>query len=553
MTQTGSARFEGDSWDLASSVGLTATMVAAARAVAGRAPGALVNDQFAEPLVRAVGVDFFVRMASGELDPDELAEDEANGLRRFADAMAIRTHYFDNFFLDATRAGIRQAVILASGLDSRAYRLRWPAGTIVFEVDQPQVIDFKTTTLAGLGAAPTTDRRTVAVDLRDDWPTALQKAGFDNAQRTAWIAEGLLGYLSAEAQDRLLDQITAQSVPGSQFATEVLRDINRLNEEELRGRMRRLAERFRRTSWDPAAALAPRIRRRSAWRPPARPNRMLPAGTSRLGGLGRGRAGDHRHGRERPGHLRARLAQCRGSVTLFSMIGVNPDPDVHLAVDKLAEHHPDLDAGINSHEPSRLLVVDALLCGSDLVVDAAGGSPGSIAGGAHFFGSSSEDVAVLIWGERPQLQALTRAGWTLLDGEAQLFVQVVELGDDLCARILGELIERHAHHRFGGQVRGAQQVHDRLDGGGLVGGLHDGVCDLMPTFQRGEQGIGDLSTGRGLVVICHCISVERHTSSCAMHLGPPSGQLRAAERQEPAIAFLGRPRPVGTGFDNAVG
>lgn len=234
MTQTGSARFEGDSWDLASSVGLTATMVAAARAVAGRAPGALVNDQFAEPLVRAVGVDFFVRMASGELDPDELAEDEANGLRRFADAMAIRTHYFDNFFLDATRAGIRQAVILASGLDSRAYRLRWPAGTIVFEVDQPQVIDFKTTTLAGLGAAPTTDRRTVAVDLRDDWPTALQKAGFDNAQRTAWIAEGLLGYLSAEAQDRLLDQITAQSVPGSQFATEVLRDINRLNEEELR-------------------------------------------------------------------------------------------------------------------------------------------------------------------------------------------------------------------------------------------------------------------------------------------------------------------------------
>ncbi|CKV35093.1 Conserved protein of uncharacterised function%2C possible S-adenosylmethionine-dependent methyltransferase [Mycobacterium tuberculosis] len=250
MTQTGSARFEGDSWDLASSVGLTATMVAAARAVAGRAPGALVNDQFAEPLVRAVGVDFFVRMASGELDPDELAEDEANGLRRLADAMAIRTHYFDNFFLDATRAGIRQAVILASGLDSRAYRLRWPAGTIVFEVDQPQVIDFKTTTLAGLGAAPTTDRRTVAVDLRDDWPTALQKAGFDNAQRTAWIAEGLLGYLSAEAQDRLLDQITAQSVPGSQFATEVLRDINRLNEEELRGRMRRLAERFRRHGLD---------------------------------------------------------------------------------------------------------------------------------------------------------------------------------------------------------------------------------------------------------------------------------------------------------------
>ncbi|OSC42931.1 class I SAM-dependent methyltransferase [Mycobacterium decipiens] len=246
MTQMGSARFDGDSWDLESSVGLTATMVAAARAVAGRASGALVNDQFAEPLVRAVGVDFFVRVASGELDLGELAEDEANALLRFADAMAIRTHYFDNFFLDATRAGIRQAVILASGLDSRAYRLPWPAGTTVFEVDQPQVIDFKTRTLANLGAAPTTDRRAVAVDLRDDWPAALKEAGFDPAQRTAWIAEGLLGYLSADAQNRLLDQITGQSAPGSRFATEGLPDVNHLNEEELRQRMQLLSERWNR-------------------------------------------------------------------------------------------------------------------------------------------------------------------------------------------------------------------------------------------------------------------------------------------------------------------
>src|SRR5271154_7200760 len=124
MTQAGSTRFDGDSWDLASSVGLTATMVAAARAGASRASdgsNALVNDQFAAPLVRAVGVDFFSRMASGELDPRDLDEDAARNMRRFPDAMAIRTKYFDEFFLDATRAGIRQAVILASGLDSRAY------------------------------------------------------------------------------------------------------------------------------------------------------------------------------------------------------------------------------------------------------------------------------------------------------------------------------------------------------------------------------------------------------------------------------------------------
>jgi methyltransferase (TIGR00027 family) len=245
MTQLSSARFDGDTWDLASSVGLTATMVAAARAVASRAPSgsrALVNDQFAAPLVRAVGVDFFARMATGELDPRDLDEDAAKGMRRFADAMGLNTRYFDEFFIDATRVGIRQAVILASGLDSRAYRLPWPAGTTVYEVDQPQVIDFKTTTLAGLGAQPTADRRAVAIDLRDDWPAALKRAGFHPTQRTAWIAEGLLGYLTAEAQDRLLDQITALSVSGSRLATEGLIDINELNEEELRRRMQRQSD-----------------------------------------------------------------------------------------------------------------------------------------------------------------------------------------------------------------------------------------------------------------------------------------------------------------------
>ena len=250
MTQLGSARFEGDTWDLASSVGLTATMVAAARAVASRTPGAPANDQFAAPLVRAVGVDFFARMATGELDPTDLDEDAAKGMRRFADAMATRTRYFDEFFLDATRAGIRQAVILASGLDSRAYRLSWPAGTVVYEVDQPAVIEFKTTTLAGLGAEPTADRRAVAVDLRDDWPAALERAGFDRTRPTAWIAEGLLGYLPADAQDRLLDRITAQSVPGSRFATEGLLDINALNEPELRRRMRRQSQMWNRHGYE---------------------------------------------------------------------------------------------------------------------------------------------------------------------------------------------------------------------------------------------------------------------------------------------------------------
>jgi methyltransferase (TIGR00027 family) len=250
MTRMGNARSEGDTWDLASSVGVTATMVAAARAVATRSRDALINDQLAEPLVRAVGVDFFTKMASGELDPRDLDDDEAEGLQRFADAMAVRTEYFDNFFLGATGAGIRQAVILASGLDSRAYRLPWPSGTTVFEVDQPQVIDFKTATLAGLGAQPTADRHAVAIDLRDDWPAALTQAGLDPAQPVAWIAEGLLGYLPAEAQDRLLYQITAHSAPGSRLATEHLLHINALNEEELRRRMQRQTDRWREHGFD---------------------------------------------------------------------------------------------------------------------------------------------------------------------------------------------------------------------------------------------------------------------------------------------------------------
>jgi methyltransferase (TIGR00027 family) len=134
--------------------------------------------------------------------------------------ITVRTRFFDDFFLQATGSGIRQAVILASGLDTRAYRLPWPAGTRVFEIDQPEVIQFKTQTLARLGAEPTAQRHTVAIDLRDDWPSALVEAGFDTGQPTAWSAEGLLVYLPPEAQDRLFDNIVALSARGSRIATE---------------------------------------------------------------------------------------------------------------------------------------------------------------------------------------------------------------------------------------------------------------------------------------------------------------------------------------------
>jgi methyltransferase (TIGR00027 family) len=244
-------RTDNDTWDLATSVGATATMVAAARAVATNADNPLINDRFAEPLVRAVGVDFLTKWAAGDLAAADIDDDESTWkLAQMPDAMAVRTRFFDAFFADATQAGIRQAVILASGLDARAYRLGWPAGMTVFEVDQPQVIAFKTETLAELGAEPTADRRPVAIDLRQDWPAALVEAGFDHTQPTAWIAEGLLGYLPPEAQDRLLDNISALSADGSRLATEAIPDMPDVDHEKAREMMRKATEKWREHGFD---------------------------------------------------------------------------------------------------------------------------------------------------------------------------------------------------------------------------------------------------------------------------------------------------------------
>jgi methyltransferase (TIGR00027 family) len=211
------ARTDNDSWDLASSVGATATAVAASRAVASQGPDALLDDPFAEPLVRAVGLDTFVKIVDGEAFNDD---DPWMNRRTMSEQIAVRTRFFDDFLTGSAESGIRQAVILAAGLDTRSYRLAWPAGTVVFEVDQPEVIAFKTARLDDLGAVPKATRKTVAIDLRDDWPAALREAGFDTAQPTAWIAEGLLPYLPPDAQDRLFDNITALSAPGSRLATE---------------------------------------------------------------------------------------------------------------------------------------------------------------------------------------------------------------------------------------------------------------------------------------------------------------------------------------------
>ena len=214
-----SLRTAGDSWAITELVGATALGVAASRAVETAGASPLIRDDFARTLVSSAG-PAWARLADPELAWLDGDEHGRRVHRLGVDYQAVRTHFFDEYFDNAVRAGVRQAVILAAGLDSRAYRLTWPSGTAVYEIDQPKVLEYKTGILESHGAAPTALRRPVPVDLRDDWPAALTAAGFDRAQPTAWLAEGLLPYLPSDAQDRLFEMVTALSAPGSQIAVE---------------------------------------------------------------------------------------------------------------------------------------------------------------------------------------------------------------------------------------------------------------------------------------------------------------------------------------------
>jgi methyltransferase (TIGR00027 family) len=215
-------RTHDDTWDIATSVGTTAVMVAAARSVETDRPNPLIRDPYAKLLVTQAGAGVWESMLDDTLVEKVHAFDsEAAAIfQHMRSYQAVRTHFFDAHFAEAVAAGIRQVVILASGLDSRAYRLDWPTGTTVYEIDQPKVLAYKSQTLASHGATPSADRREVPIDLRQDWPAALIAAGFDPEAPTAWLAEGLLMYLPADAQDRLFTQLTELSAPGSRIAAE---------------------------------------------------------------------------------------------------------------------------------------------------------------------------------------------------------------------------------------------------------------------------------------------------------------------------------------------
>ena len=216
-------RTDNDSWDITQSVGATALGVAAARAVETESENPLINDPFARVFLNAAGEGMWSIYADPKLlaKAIELEPDVRTRIQLMVDFMATRTAFFDEFFVNAADTGVRQVVILASGLDARTWRLPWPDGTVVYELDQPKVLDFKLATLRDHGAHPTAQLVTIPIDLRQDWPKALQEAGFDASRPAAWSAEGLVRYLPAQAQDLLFTRIHELSAAGSWLASNV--------------------------------------------------------------------------------------------------------------------------------------------------------------------------------------------------------------------------------------------------------------------------------------------------------------------------------------------
>lgn len=186
-----------------SNVSRTAVVIAQARALETAREDRLFDDPLARFFVETTGA---IQVAeAGRLNQEHFA---------------LRTRFFDDYLVAACEQGVRQVVLLAAGLDTRAFRLPWPSGVHVFEVDLPGLVAFKEAVVGAHRAAPACDRSVIVADLRDDWPGALTAAGFDPDEPTAWLVEGLLMYLSATEGGALLRAVTALSATGSSLAVE---------------------------------------------------------------------------------------------------------------------------------------------------------------------------------------------------------------------------------------------------------------------------------------------------------------------------------------------
>lgn len=181
-------------------VGVTGLLVAAIRAEETKRPERLFEDPYADALAGDEGRATLTKYRVASAGPS-------------VPIIQVRTHWYDSAVARAVASGIRQIVLLAAGMDSRAFRLRWPEGTRLFEIDQPAVLEHKHRALQH--ATPACARVAIPFDLSQDWPPALVAAGFQRDVRTCWFVEGLLQYLEASSVSSILSRVDALSAPGS--------------------------------------------------------------------------------------------------------------------------------------------------------------------------------------------------------------------------------------------------------------------------------------------------------------------------------------------------
>jgi len=196
-------------------VGATSRWIAAARALETESEEPLFTDPFARDLAGDVGFSIFssTQGASGAV---------TRGRNPY---LSIRTKYLDDAIQKAVREnGYTQVVILAAGMDTRAFRLDWPAGLRLFEVDRSDVFEWKEPILERLQASPRCDRRVLRTDLTGDWTGALTAAGFDPSRPAAFLLEGLLMYLREQDVERLLTSLSSIAAKGSWLAGDVIND-----------------------------------------------------------------------------------------------------------------------------------------------------------------------------------------------------------------------------------------------------------------------------------------------------------------------------------------
>ncbi|MET9091438.1 SAM-dependent methyltransferase [Streptomyces cyaneofuscatus] len=188
-------------------VSYTAQWMAAARAQESEREDPLFVDPLARDLAAPRGFELIERYVGGGVLP----------------FISIRTRFLDDAIKEIVAGGgIQQVVLIAAGMDTRAFRLDWPDGTELYEVDHAPLIAEKRRRLDALGAEPRTDRREVSADLTKEWLPALEAAGFDRGRPTLWVAEGLTFFLTEEQAGGLLELLASASAPGSHLAFDIL-------------------------------------------------------------------------------------------------------------------------------------------------------------------------------------------------------------------------------------------------------------------------------------------------------------------------------------------